>query len=61
MQFQKKTRAGTFSGLMKIVIKIAFVSNILLLLIVLVDKINFPYPSKEIKKIIPNETFKVVK
>jgi len=33
----------------------------LLFLIVLVDKINFPHPNKKIEKIVPNENFKVVK
>ena len=61
MQFQKKTSAGPFGNLMKILIKIAFIFIVLLLLVVLVNKINFPYPNKKIEKIIPNENFKVVK
>ena len=61
MQFQRKTRAGGVGNLMKIFIKISFVFIILLLTIVLIDKINFPYPNKKIEKIIPNENFKVVK
>ncbi len=35
--------------------------NRILLVVVLVDKINFPYPNKKIEKIIPNENLKVVK
>jgi len=61
MQFQKKTSAGRVGNLMKILIKVAFIFIILLVLVVLVDKINFPYPNKKIEKIISNETFKVVK
>ena len=61
MQFQKKTRAGGLSNLVKILIRVAFFFIVILLLIVLVDKINFPYPNKNIKKIIPNENFKVLK
>ena len=61
MQFRKKTSAGPLGNLMKIFIKISFVFIILLLTIVLIDKINFPYPNKKIEKIIPNENFKVVK
>ena len=61
MQFQKKTRAGGLGSLVKILIKTAFVFIILLLIIVLVDKINFPYPNKKIEKIISNENFKIVK
>ena len=61
MQFQKKTRAGPFGNLMKILIRVAFFFIALLLLVVLVNKINFPYPSKKIEKIISNENFKIVK
>ena len=61
MQFHKKTRVGSLSVLMKVFLKVAFVFIILLLIIVLVDKINFPYPNKKIEKIISNENFKVVK
>ena len=61
MQFQKKTSAGRVGNLMKILIKVAFIFIILLVLVVLVDKINFPYPNKKIEKVIPNENFKVVK
>ena len=57
MQFQKKTSVGRFSSL----IKVALFFITLLVLVVLVDKINFPYPSKKIEKIISNENFKVVK
>ena len=61
MQFQKKTSAGRVGGLMKILIRFAFFLIIILLIVVLVDKINFPYPNKKIEKILPNENFKVVK
>ena len=61
MQFQKKTRAGRFGNLMKVLIRVAFFFTTIVLLIVLVDKINFPYPNKTIQKIIPNENFKIVK
>ena len=61
MQFQKKTSAGPFGNLMKILIRVVFFFIIILLLVVLVDRINFPYPNKKIQKIISNENFKVVK
>ena len=61
MQFQKKTSVGKFGGLMKLTIKVAFLFTAVLLVIVLVDKINFPYPNKKIEKIISDENFKVVK
>ena len=61
MQFQKKTSVSKFGYLIKILIKITVLFLALLFLVVLVNKINFPYPNKKIEKIIPNETFKVVK
>ena len=61
MQFHKKTSVSKSGYLLKTLIKITLLSLILLFLIVLVDKINFPHPNKKIEKIIPNETFKVVK
>ena len=61
MQLQKKTSVSKSGYLIKILIKITLLFLLLLFLIVLVDKINFPYPNKKIEKIVPNETFKVVK
>ena len=61
MQFQKKTSIGQFGSSVKILIRIALVFIVLLLLVVLVNKINFPYPNKKIEKIVPNENFKAVK
>ena len=61
MEFRKKSTVGTLGSSAKILIKIAFVAIILLLVVVLVDKINFPYPNKKIEKIISNENLKVVK
>ena len=61
MQFHKKTSVGRFGNLAKVLITVAFIFIISLLLVVLVDKINFPYPNKKIEKIVPNENFKVVK
>ena len=61
MQFQKKTSVSKSGYLIKILIKITLLFLTLLFLIVFVNKINFPYPNKKIEKIVPNETFKVVK
>ena len=61
MQFQKKTSVSKSGYLIKILIKIALLFLMLLFLIVLVDKINFPAPNKKIEKNVPNENFKVVK
>ena len=61
MQFQKKTSVSKSGYLIKILIKIALLFLVVLFLIVLIDKINFPYPNKKIEKIISNENFKIVK
>tara|TARA_B100000029_G_C16748514_1_gene657261 strand:+ start:50 stop:235 length:186 start_codon:yes stop_codon:yes gene_type:complete len=61
MQFEKKTRIGSPSGIFGILIKIILILVILFVGIVLVDKINFPSPIKKIEKVIPNENFKIVK
>ena len=47
MQFQKKTSIGPFGNPVKILIRIALIFIVLLLLAVLVNKINFPYPNKK--------------
>ena len=61
MKFHRKTSVSQSGYLIKILIKVTLLSLILLFLIVLVDKINFPHPNKKIEKIVPNENFKVVK
>ncbi|HJN83943.1 MAG TPA: hypothetical protein QGF37_00260 [Candidatus Pelagibacter bacterium] len=61
MEFRKKSTIGLFGSSVKMLIKIVFIFITLLLLVVLVDKINFPYPNKKIEKIVPNENLKVVK
>tara|TARA_Y100000590_G_C15293570_1_gene853518 strand:- start:496 stop:681 length:186 start_codon:yes stop_codon:yes gene_type:complete len=61
MQFQKKATGGPYNSLMKLIIRILIFFIIIFLLVVLVDKINFPYPNKKIEKIIPNANFKVLK
>jgi hypothetical protein len=61
MQFQKNTSIGKQGTLIRILIKILLVFVFFSILIVLIDKINFPYPNKEIEKTIPNENLKIVK
>jgi len=61
MQFEKKTRIGNPKGIFGILIKIILILLILIVAIILIDRINFPSPIKKIEKVIPNETFKVVK
>ena len=59
MQFIKKTSSS--KSIIGIITKIALVSITILLVIFLLNKIDFPAPKKEIEKIIPNENFKIVK
>jgi len=61
MQFQKNTSIGKFSSIVKILIKVALVFLLLFILVILVDKIDFPSPYKKIEKNIPNENLKIVK
>ena len=61
MQLHKKTSSGKYSFLIKILIKAALLFLLLFIIIVLVDKIDFPAPNKKIEKIIPNENLKIVK
>jgi hypothetical protein len=61
MQFEKKTRIGSPKGIFGILIKTILILVVLVVAIILVDRINFPTPIKEIEKVIPNENFKIVK
>ena len=59
MQFIKKTSlSGSILG---IATKIALVIVIILGVVFLLNKIDFPAPKKEIEKVISNEKFKIVK
>ena len=58
MQFSKNTSNRSSKSLL---IKIVFVLIIFIGAIVLLGKIEFPSPNKDIEKIIPNEKFKTVK
>ena len=59
MQFIKKTSSSR--SIIGIITKIALVSITILLVIFLLNKIDFPAPKNEIEKIITNENFKIVK
>ena len=61
MQFEKKTRAGSVSSITKLLIKVVLIFLTLLIVVVLIDRIDFPSPTKKIEKVIPNENFKIVK
>ena len=58
MQFSKNTSNATSKGF---IIKVVLFLVIIIGTVVLLGKIDFPSPNKEIEKTIPNEKFKIVK
>jgi len=58
MQFQKNTSTGTSKGFF---VKVTLVILITVGVVLMVSKIDFPSPNKEIEKFIPNEKIKIVK
>jgi hypothetical protein len=58
MQFSKNTSTGTSK---KFIIKITLVLIAIIGAVILLNKIDFPSPNKEIEKIIPNEKLKIIK
>ena len=61
MQFERKTSIGRDNSLIKLLVKIAAVLVLFFIVIIMVDKIDFPSPNKKIEKIISNENLKIVK
>ena len=59
MQFIKKTSSSR--SILGVIIKLALASLVILSVIFLLNKIDFPAPKKEIEKIISNENFNIVK
>ena len=59
MQFIKKTSLRT--NILGLIAKLALALVVILGIIFLLNKIDFPAPKKEIEKIIPNENFKIIK
>ena len=60
MQFNKNTSSGK-TNIIGLIIKSIIGVVVILGLVFLINKIDFPAPKKEIEKIIPNENFKIVK
>ncbi|WP_415323509.1 hypothetical protein [Candidatus Pelagibacter sp. Uisw_127] len=58
MQFSKNTSTGTSKNF---IIKITLVLIVILGALILLNKIDFPSPNKEIEKIISNEKLKIIK
>ena len=59
MQFIKKTSLRT--NILGLIIKFIIALAVVLGIVFLLNKIDFPAPKKEIEKIVPNENFKIVK
>tara|TARA_B100001063_G_scaffold147413_1_gene137630 strand:+ start:16 stop:195 length:180 start_codon:yes stop_codon:yes gene_type:complete len=59
MQFIKKTSSRT--NILGLIVKLTLALVAILVVVFLLNKIDFPAPKKEIEKIIPNENFKIVK
>ena len=61
MQLSKNTRTGGNKGYLGLLIKIILILVITVTTIIMLGKIDFPSPNKEIEKVIPNEKLKIVK
>jgi len=59
MQFIKKTSLRT--NILGLTVKLLLALVVILGIVFLLNKIDFPAPKKDIEKIIPNENFKIVK
>ena len=59
MQFIKKTSSRTI--IIGLITKITLVLVVILGVVFLLNKVDFPAPSKEIEKKISNENFKIVR
>ena len=59
MQFYKKTSSR--QSLIGILVKLTLILVFILGIVLFLDKVDFPKPKKDIKKIIPNENFKIIK
>ena len=60
MQFNKNTSSGK-TNIIGLIIKFIIGLTVILGLVFLINKIDFPAPKKELEKIISNENFKIVK
>ena len=59
MQFIKKTSSRV--NILGLILKLAIALVVIVGIVFLLNKIDFPAPKKDIEKIIPNENFKIVK
>jgi hypothetical protein len=61
MQFSKNTSIRNNNSLTGLLVKVILILVIIISGIVMLGKIDFPSPNKEIKKTIPNDKLKIVK
>ncbi len=61
MQFHRKTSNRMTNGLISLFIKLAIIIFLISVVIIVIDRIALPAPSKSLQKKIPNEQFKVIK
>ncbi len=61
MHFYKKTSIGKSNNYIKLLIKVISLFLLFFVILIMLNQINFPAPNKKIEKLIPNETFKVIK
>ena len=61
MQFHRKTSNRLSNGLINILIKLTIIIFLISAVIIVIDRIGLPAPSKSLQKKIPNEQFKVIK
>ncbi len=59
MQFIKKTSSRM--SIVGLIVKLSLAILILIGIVFLLNKIDFPSPEKKIEKVIPNENFKIIK
>jgi len=61
MNFKKKTSIGRSFNFVKLLIKISVIFFLLFILLIFVNKIEFPSPNKKLQITIPNEDLRIVK
>ena len=61
MQFSRNTSTGSSKTFLGLIIKLVIISTIIIGAVIMLSKVDFPSPNKEIEKIISNEKFKIVK
>ena len=61
MQFIKNSSQSKSNIILKSAIKVSLIFVLIFIAIVLLNKIDFPAPLKEIEKVISNENLKIVK